>query len=256
MSGTRFCFATLVVLVGVGHPTAWAGIIGINFTGRGPGGTPEMLHVEHGESASGVAGVNGNDVWNDILAYGDSGMRGTFGPVVVTGSQGESAVMTFSSRGTWSNSSTGTRIVPFEDHSGDMKDGYIEGVFGSFLLSVTVSGLADDFPAYHVYAYVGEGAGNRSGSITLNDSSTVAYTSKIYDGVFVEATGSNAADYVVFPNVTGDSFTLTGGGINYANRTGIHGLEIVGVPEPSTLALLVMAAVGLLAWVWRRRKRA
>ncbi|MEE8451009.1 MAG: PEP-CTERM sorting domain-containing protein [Thermoguttaceae bacterium] len=225
--------------------------ISVNFTGRN-NGTPEHLHVEFGASSSGVAGVNGNDDWNDILAYGDSGMRATFGPVGVVGSEGGEAVITFSSRGTYSQSWAGRRIVPLEDPSGDMMDGHIEGRLDSFPWTVTVTELADDFPVYEIYAYLGDDEGGRSGSITLNGSSTVAYTSKIFDGTFVEATGGGASDYVVFRGVTGDSFVISGGGVDGANRTGLHGLEIVGVPEPSSLVLLAMGLLGFGWFAWRR----
>lgn len=236
--------------------TVSAGTISMNFTGRTSGfNTPVLLHVEFGDSATGVAGVNENDVWNDLIVYADNGTRGTIGPWRVAGSAGEEAIVTLSSRGTWGQTIEGTRIVPHEDPSGDMMDGHIEGVLGDFAFTVTVWGLSDDFPAFDVYAYVGDGNGGRSGEVTLNGSSTVPYISKIFDGTFVEATEGSSADYVVFRGVTGDSFTLTGGGINYDNRTGIHGLEIVGIPEPSTFVLAVLAALGLGLYGWRRYGR-
>ncbi|NQU21797.1 MAG: PEP-CTERM sorting domain-containing protein [Candidatus Nealsonbacteria bacterium] len=228
-------------------------MISINFTGRSSGGTPAYLHVEAGESALGVAGVNGNDVWNDLLLYGDSGMRGTFGPWLVHGSMDESALVTVSSRGTWSLSVEGKRTVPTEDASGDLMDGWIAGDLNDHPYTVTVSGLGDDFPAYDVYVYFGDTYGGRTAEVTLNGSLTVPYTSTIFDGTFVAATGDNAANYVAFRGVTGDSFVVTGGGPGATNRTGPHGLEIVGVPEPSALVLLGMGAVSLLAYARRRR---
>ncbi len=231
-----------------------AGTIGINFTGRTNSGTPELLHVEFGESSSGVAGVNENDVWNDVLAFGDSGMRGTFGPVRVTGSQGESAVVAFSSRGTWSSTAGGVRIIPIEDPNGDMMDGWIEGKTDSFPFTVTVSELSDDLPLYDIYAYVGA-VGGRVASVTLNGTSTVTHRTRTFDGTFVEATEGEAGDYVLFRGVTGDSFVITGGGINMANLSGLYALELVGVPEPSTFVqLAAIALLGLGSYGWRRRR--
>ena len=227
-----------------------AEMISINFTGRTSSfDTPVFLHVEFGESSTGVAGVNGNDVWNDLVVYGDQGITGTLGPWHLAGSDDGSAVATVSSQGTWSLSAQGTRLVPLEDPSGDMMDGLLAGRTDGHPFTVTVSELSDDFPAFDVYVYLSGGLPSNWGSVTLNDTSTVDYKVRLFDGTFVEATGDNAADYIVFPDVTGDSFTITGGG-NVAG-TGLAGIEIVGIPEPSTIILLLTGALGFL--LYRRR---
>ncbi|MEE8451542.1 MAG: PEP-CTERM sorting domain-containing protein [Thermoguttaceae bacterium] len=245
------------VLGGLVPLTALAETFSLNLTGRMSNfDTPIFLHVEFGESAAGVAGVNGNDVWNDLIVYGDQGTRGTLGPWHLTGSGGGLAAATVSSQGTWSLTTSGTRIVPLEDPSGDMMDGMVTGRTDQHSFTVTVSELLDDFPTYDVYAYLTGGTppGSKWGSITLNGSSTVDYIVRIFDGTFIEATGNNAADYVVFRDVTGDSFTISGGG--NGSGTGLAGLEVVGVPEPSTLLLLGIGALGLLAYALRRQKAA
>ncbi|HYW79535.1 MAG TPA: PEP-CTERM sorting domain-containing protein, partial [Thermoguttaceae bacterium] len=60
-----------------------------------------------------------------------------------------------------------------------------------------------------------------------------------------------AADYVLFPGLAGDSFTLVVDGPG----SGLHGLEIVGVPEPPSLVLLAISTTGLVVY-WRRRRAA
>ena len=49
--------------------------------------------------------------------------------------------------------------------------------------------------------------------------------------------------------------TTSYGTMNYDVRSFIANTNGTYIPEPSTLTLLAMGAVGLLAWVWRRRKR-
>ncbi len=233
------------VLLSTGQTSADPyGVIGINFTGRASGsGTPAYLHVEYGESSLGVAGVNGNDIWNDLVVYGDSGMRETYGPWHVHGSMDELANVLVSSRGTFSMTMGGNRVVPLEDPSGDLMDGEIHGDLDSHLYRVTVTDLADDFPAYDIYAYVG-GSPGRYSELTLNGSTTVPFFSnRLFDGTFVEATPGNAGDYVVFRDVTGDSFTLAGGGT--PGSTTLKGLEIVGVPHPDTQTVDLLSLVDL-----------
>jgi hypothetical protein len=68
----------------------------------------------------------------------------------------------------------------------------------------------------------------------------VPYSTAVFDGTF-----TLGEDYLVFTGITGDSFTLVGGGLDQANRSGVYGLEVVGrIPEPTSVLLIV---VGLFA---------
>ena len=74
--------------------------------------------------------------------------------------------------------------------------------------------------------------------------------------------------YITYPNndegntillseISGNSFTLTAFAGEYSGvypRAPLNGMQIVPIPEPGTLVLLSMGAVGLLACAWRRRR--
>ncbi|NQU19657.1 MAG: PEP-CTERM sorting domain-containing protein [Candidatus Nealsonbacteria bacterium] len=125
-------------------------------------------------------------------------------------------------------------------------------------LQFTVSNVP--YAAYDVYAYLtGFGfdaeASARIGSEEYFYEQSADFTT---DG-FIRATSTAPenmplATYALFEDVTGDSFTLDiikqGG-----NRGGLGGLQIVEVPEPSTLVLLCIGATGLVACAWRKRRQ-
>ena len=221
-----------------------AGSIGVNFTGRvGGDGTPDELRVASGASAGQAAGAPGTTTdWNDMTANVNTGSD------TASNAAGQEVTVEWTATGTWSTTATGNRIVANEDPSGDMMDGHIEAT-GTGETTATVSGLADNFSSYDVYVYMGDDAGNRNGEVRFNGGGPINFTSKVFDGTFTEGT-----DYMLFQDITGDSFTVSVEPQNDdgANRTGIRGIEIHGVPEPSAMML---ALIGLLLSVGGIRRR-
>ncbi len=221
--------------------------VSLNFVSRSaPDVYPDFLRVEAGPSSIGVAGVNGNDAWNDgELATGSQ---------TVTGNSGEIAFATWTNGTTdkmWSQSGSGNRTVALENPSGDMMDGHFEG-WNPTEITVNISGLADDYSIYDVYLYVGDDAGGRTGSFSINGSTPVSFTSQLFTGTFVEVTTpGQVGNYIRFSGITGDSFSIVGGGTNIPNRTGLRGIEVVGVPEPS-IPLFALAGLGIIGL--RRRR--
>lgn len=234
------------------HAEVASASVSVNFVSRSaPGVSPDFLRVESGASSSGVAGVNGNDVWNDVEL--------SIGSEIVTGNSGEVATIdwaTFGSTVMWSQTGSGNRTVALENPSGDMMDGHFEG-WTPTDITVTMSGLADDFSTYDVYLYIGDDAGGRTGSFSINGGTAVSFTSQLFTGTFNQVTTpGQAGNYILFAGVTGDSFTIVGGGDNVSNRTGIRGIEVVqaAVPEPTTFVVWAGLGLASLGFVSVRKK--
>jgi hypothetical protein len=258
MTGTQFRFACCALAASVVLGTASEGsaaTLAVNFSGRldGSNTVADTLLVEAGTSSTGAAGVNGTTEWNDIIATGGPA-SGT--DIPVAGTEGVSATVSWTATGTWAagaQDGVGNRQVAAEDPSGDMKDGHIEGNAPMGVvadgISITVNGLEEFVGPYNVYLYTGHDAtGERSGEFSINGGAAIPYTTAVFNGTFTEG-----RDYIVFSGVTGSSFTINGGGLDQANRSGVHGFEVVGrVPEPASAVLL--ASMMAMATLCVRRR--
>ncbi len=137
------------------------------------------------------------------------------------------------------------------------------GFSGANPATVTVSGLSSFAGAYDVYVYYNAISGPGTVHAAYTIGSTTYYTSNsTFDGsTFIRETNTSSsgpyttgANYVEFVGVTGSSFTLTDNPENF--RGEINGIQIVGVPEPSSLvALGGLAVAGLVMAARRRRKQ-
>lgn len=64
--------------------------------------------------------------------------------------------------------------------------------------------------------------------------------------------GAQEKNYVLFENVALSDFRVTASSIG--RRAGFSGLQVVAVPEPSAVALILGGVVGVIAY-WRRRSK-
>jgi len=116
------------------------------------------------------------------------------------------------------------------------------------------------FATYDVYAYLAGFGFDADASARIGGEEYFYEQSSDFtaDG-FIQATATSPtnappATYALFKNVSGDSFTLE---IikQDGNRGGLAGLQIVEVPEPSTLVLLCIGAAARAACARRKRRR-
>lgn len=131
--------------------------------------------------------------------------------------------------------------------------------YGNTATTDTLSLSGISFSQYNVIVYLSSDADGRTGTIS-DGTTTFSFTTMAVtavdrfndsNAILTQTTdtgsGNPQADYAIFSNLTGSSqtFTMTipGGGI--------AGMQIVAVPEPSTLALAGLGGASLL--FWRRR---
>jgi hypothetical protein len=114
---------------------------------------------------------------------------------------------------------------------------------------ITVSGLdaALGAPSYQVYVYVqGDSSDSRSGEWSVNGTFLPLTDDQPFSAANEYVVGEN---YLLFSGVTGDQIVVSS---MASFRAPINGVEIVGVPEPSSLLLLVL--VGLIVGAAGRRR--
>lgn len=272
---SRFSVGVLFLLVAVvagqcGVATAQS--IGIDwFGGNGTGDQTQMLPGE-------VAGVVPQSNWNSFLdATGTTAE--TFPLNLGTGAASGASVTFSGSPNDWD---TGITEATSLNHK--MMLGYID-TNDTSITTVAVNGLPASFtgPGYNVYLYYDgdNGTQHRVGRYEINGVSMWGRDAGVnFVGTFTQGqtttdpapgmTGTGldnlaaavatvpAGNYMIFGPLTSANFTLnvqasaSAGG---TNRASLNGMQIVAVPEPTTIWLVaigVLASAGLLV---RSRRR-
>ena len=191
-----------------------------------------------------VAGIVAVSNWNNVDISGT-----TVAPTALVDGTGAATTATFESTLTTSfNGDSGSgNATP--DHT--MMQAYIswDQVDGSNPEDeglLEIAGLGSDFtsPGYDVYLYADADANNRTYSITVDGQTGTVVDSATYSGAFTTGTGTDD-NYLLFSGLTASSFTIQMD--SNAGRGAINGLQIVAVPEPGSMVLLlsVLAMAGL-----------
>jgi hypothetical protein len=254
-------------------------IISVDFGGGGGGGTTgTTTAMTPAETAGVIPAAN----WNSFIVN----TQATAQPLVDATGAGTGATVTWTSNNTWN---TGTVAGPGNYH---MMKGYLDSTETSVTsvnvanLPASLTGS----PYSVIMYYDGDnGANNRVGKYSISGATTGNATywgrdagNATYVGAFIigqtatdpvpgapqgsgtmdnNAAAANAVpagNMVIFRGLTGSSFTLSGQASvasDATNRSAIEGFQIMPdtlVPEPGSLGVIGLAAVGLLA---RRRKR-
>jgi len=141
--------------------------------------------------------------------------------------------------------------------------GYLDtGGLGGVGVTINVTGLnTSGFNlGYDVYVYIQGGVNGRGGDYTLGGVTNSHTGDSPFTGTFLEdndlpgtPAGSN---YIVFRNVVGDGFMLTGTPlIGNPARAPVNAIEIrATVPEPTSVAALA-GGIGVLLGLRRRKER-
>jgi hypothetical protein len=211
---------------------------------------------------NGAAGVLNTVNWNNLTGQTGAGVALTLdenGNVV----SGSPTVDFAGSAGNWSSTGKGEENNVASGENGDLMAGYLDTNAADPTI-LTVSGLnyanSPFALGYDVYVYAQGGVNGRGGTYTLGATTLFHEVTSAFDGTFLEDITPDQADpetfgsnYMVFRNVTGDSFTLTATPtFGAVARAPVNAIEIVAVPEPASFAALA-GGVALLLGVRRRR---
>ncbi len=267
---------SLVVLAALAG-AARAQSIGIDWFGGSEAGvgTTNQTQMQSSETAGVVPQAN----WNSFLGEPQSGT----GSLVLSNGTPSGATVTWMSNNDWDTNATQTLS---SNHR--MMMGYLD-TNDTSITNVMVSGLPASLtgPGYNVIIYYdgenGTGTGeHRVGRYELNGVSMWGRDAgNRFDGAFVQAqsltdpapglTGTQlddqdaavatvpAGNYMIFSGLNSAAFTLnvqasvSQGG---TNRASINGMQIVAIPEPSTVVLAALGALGLGLAVRRRLRQA
>jgi hypothetical protein len=230
--------------------SAMGASIGVNFSGGG-GGPGNDAADQRDLLPTQAAGVVPSTNWNNA-----TGFNATL-PALLSDAGPTAASVTWATNGVWTAHDTPVGSDPNQV----LMNGYIDDTTAAPDPPTTISFSNLPFIGpYDVYVYYGSDGNDRTGTITASNSPTVyniATNSNPFDGEFTLATPEDDAavdngEYALFSGVTGNALTITA--TRVSNNIGVHGVQLVGtIPEPASLGLLGVGALGLLA---RRRRRA
>jgi hypothetical protein len=241
--------------------TASAESIGVNFSGGWAGVYVASDNNLHPLASADAAGVASQAYWNNASVHAGSTanvLSPTAGVLVDSNDNATNTTISWTASNCFA-AGTATKSTANQE----LMNGYIDLSYaGSNLTKITLSNIS--YATYDVYVYVGSDGTDRIGHGCLvssggTSSSTYFKTySANFDGsTWVAATGSgtataNEAQYIVFHNVTGSSFTYCEAGDT--NNVGVCAIQIVStVPEPSSTVLMLMGVAGI-SWHVRRRR--
>ncbi|HLP77107.1 MAG TPA: PEP-CTERM sorting domain-containing protein [Candidatus Paceibacterota bacterium] len=146
--------------------------------------------------------------------------------------------------------------VSAPDADGTYNKAIFDGYYNSLGSTLTLGNIP--FANYSIYVYFSSDVDGRTGTVS-DGTTTYSFTTMAVGATAANnaaftrttdtGTGNPSADYAIFENLSGSSKTFTIA--NTSDGMGFAGIQIVGVPEPSTMALAGLSVLGLA--ISRRR---
>jgi hypothetical protein len=224
-----------------------AAVISINFTDGGPG---------MGNSTAGkIAGVVEAGFWETAqsvtTAKNDTNVSN------LRDDSGAYTGVSLSKTGIWGAGSYQASTTGFNTGTALQSNVMMENFTDTNGGTLTVSGLG--YSKYDVYVYTARNDASESSSYSIGSDTFYHASAATFSGPFAQYTFADrttaeanrgVGNYAKFSNITGSSFTLTVG--NFGSWSTVNGMQIVEVPEPSTLSLVTLALLGLIGFGRRR----
>ena len=228
-----------VLLVALGTAIFCCGISQATLINVDFGTTDASSDIQSGAAVIGSSG----DTWNGFTTGSETDLA-----LVDAGAQSTGVTMSYSNNGGGvyygSTAFTGGSYEPL------MED-YLYGAMTTAVgFTVTLSGLEEG--DYELYLYSLGASTNRIATFTAttsvgSTSVTIGPAGSI--GTFVEEVNYGVLQVAVGSS---DALTIQGAATNAAYRAQLNGFQLTPVPEPTSMALMSLVALGLLSCVWRR----